>query len=159
MKIKQFDIIFSKNIIYVLEVFNQTEDTTTVQSLCIDNNRLYIFPYKIPNKEYKIIHNNSLKEMLSHLDDTLEENNIEPIVCTLLDKNTGHTVICLLHNSIFIIDIDAVQVYRLANDFDAKSLWSGKNTENFEIIEYYDTVSDALKSPEMFSYQDVLNEI
>ena len=51
MKIKQFDIIFSKNIIYVLEVFNQTEDTTTVQSLCIDNNRLYIFPYKIPNKE------------------------------------------------------------------------------------------------------------
>ncbi len=159
MQIKQFDIIFSKNIIYVLEVFNKTEDTTTVQALYIDDNRLYIFPSKIPNKEYKIIHNNSLKEMLSHLDDTLEENNIEPVICTLLDKNTGHTVIGLLHTSIIIIDIDAVQVYRLANDFDAKPLWSGKNTENFKIIEYYDTVSDALKSPEMFSYQDVLNEI
>lgn len=159
MQIKQFDIIFSKNILYVLEVVNQTEDTTTVQALCIDDNRLYIFPSKIPNKKYKIIHNNSLKEMLSHLDDTLEENNIEPVICTVLDKNTGHTVICLLHNSIIIIDIDAVQVYRLANAFDEKQLWAGKDTENYRIIEYYDTVSDALESPEMFSYQDVLNEI
>lgn len=161
MQIKQFDIIFSKSIIYVLEVFNQTEDTITVKALCIDDNRLhiFIFPSKIPNKEYKIIHNNSLKEMLSHLDGSLEENNIEPVICTVLDKNTGRTVICLLHNSIIIIDIDAVQVYRLENTFDAKQLWAGKNTENFRIIEYYDTVSDALKSPEMFSYQDVLNEI
>lgn len=159
MQIKQFDIIFSKIIVYVLEVVKQTKVITTVQALCVDDNRLYITHFQIPNKEYKIIHNNSFKEMLSHLDDTLEENNIEPIICTLLDKNTGRTVICLLHTSIIIIDIDIVQLYRLVNVFDVKSLWAGKNTENFRIIEYYDSVSDALKSPEMFSYQDVLNEI
>lgn len=159
MQIKQFDIIFSKNILYVLEVVDQTEDATTVQALCIDDNRLYIFPSKIPNKEYKIIHNNSLKEMLSHLDNSLEENNIEPVICTLLDKNTGHTVICLLHSSIIIIDIDAAKIYKLTSFSDVKSIWAGQSTENFKIIEYYDTVSDALKAPEMFSYQDVLNEI
>lgn len=170
MQIEKYDIVNNKNprvqtCFYVLEVPRETDNTIALNALLLEEDQyMYVNTLtwsRLLFEDCEIIHNDSFKEMLSHLDQSLEEFEIDPLICTLYDENNGRSVICLLSGVIsnIIVDTTVADIYMLKNQNDIDSIWAGKNTENFRIIEYYDTISDALKAPEMFTYQDVLDEI
>lgn len=107
------------------------------------------------------IHHDSFKDMITNLDEYLNYYKIEPIIYTLYDNKLGHTVIGLmLCNNVSNVVVDVIsETFANLIFKDIKLLASGKHSDNFRIINEYDTFLEALNSPEMMNYNDVLNSI
>ena len=141
--------------IFDTEVFNRVSWSLLNNS--INNN----------NVTKKIIQADSFRDMLFHLDDILDKYNVEPIIYSVYDKESGEMYIVLIDEELRCIFIDTFNerfgsIYEINNNINRQELLSllqGRNTEHFKIINEFDTVEDALNAPEMFTYKDVLDTL
>lgn len=115
----------------------------------------------------KIIQADSFRDMLFYLDDILDKYNVEPIIYSVHDKESGEMYIVLIDEELRCVYIDTFNerfcsFYEANNNInrhEMASLLQGKNTEHFKIMNEFDTVEDALNAPEMFTYKDVLDTL
>lgn len=169
LKIEKFDIVENDAKSGLGTFFvTDTEVIYDKKALAISGLELnFEFLHVVKSIGYSLLHDStcinhdSFKDMITNLDEYLNRYNIEPIIYTLYDNKLGHTSIGLmLCNDVSNVIVDTVTESFSNIEFkDIKMLASGKHTENFRIINDHDSFLDALNSPEMMNYNDVLNTI